>query len=172
MSVNVSAVQFASMDFADAVARILESEDMSPHYLELELTESLLLAGMEESVKQMDRLKALGVRIAVDDFGTGYSSLSYLHRLPIDVIKIDRLFLEKITEPQGTYPIVTAILSLANALKIDTVAEGIETEVQMALLTELGANRFQGYLFSKPLPASEIPKYLQSAKSTASFLMD
>jgi diguanylate cyclase (GGDEF)-like protein/PAS domain S-box-containing protein len=172
MSVNVSAVQFASMDFADAASRILQSENMPPHFLELELTESLLLAGMEESVKQMDRLKQLGVRIAVDDFGTGYSSLSYLHRLPIDVIKIDRLFLEKITEPQGTYPIVTAILSLANALKIDTVAEGIETEVQMALLSELGANRFQGYLFSKPLPPSEIPMYLQRAKSAASFVID
>jgi diguanylate cyclase (GGDEF)-like protein/PAS domain S-box-containing protein len=172
MSVNVSAVQFASMDFADAAARILQSENMPPQHLELELTESLLLAGMEESVKQMDRLKQLGVRIAVDDFGTGYSSLSYLHRLPIDVIKIDRLFLEKITEPQGTYPIVTAILSLANALKIDTVAEGIETDVQMALLSDLGANRFQGYLFSKPLPASEIPMYLQRAKSAASLVMD
>jgi EAL domain-containing protein (putative c-di-GMP-specific phosphodiesterase class I) len=112
-------------------------------------------------------LKQLGVRIAVDDFGTGYSSLSYLHRLPIDVIKIDRLFLEKITEPQGTYPIVTAILSLANALKIETVAEGIETEVQLALLTELGSNRFQGFLFSKPLPAEEIPLYLQRARSAA-----
>jgi diguanylate cyclase (GGDEF)-like protein/PAS domain S-box-containing protein len=172
MSVNVSAVQFASMDFADAAARILQSENMPPQYLELELTESLLLAGMEESVKQMDRLKQLGVRIAVDDFGTGYSSLSYLHRLPIDVIKIDRLFLEKITEPQGTYPIVTAILSLANALKIETVAEGIETEVQMALLSELGSNRFQGYLFSKPLPASEIPLYLQRAKAATSLVMD
>jgi diguanylate cyclase len=98
--------------------------------------------------------------------------LSYLHRLPIDVIKIDRLFLEKITEPQGTYPIVTAILSLANALKIETVAEGIETEVQMALLTELGSNRFQGYLFSKPLPASEIPQYLQRAKPASSLVME
>jgi diguanylate cyclase (GGDEF)-like protein/PAS domain S-box-containing protein len=172
MSVNVSAVQFASMDFADAAARILHSENMPPQYLELELTESLLLSGMEESVKQMDRLKQLGVRIAVDDFGTGYSSLSYLHRLPIDVIKIDRLFLERITEPQGTYPIVTAILSLANALKIETVAEGIETEVQMALLTKLGSNRFQGYLFAKPLPASEIPQYLERAKLASSLVMD
>ncbi len=127
---------------------------------------------MEESVKQMDRLKQLGVRIAVDDFGTGYSSLSYLHRLPIDVIKIDRLFLEKITEPQGTYPIVTAILSLANALKVETVAEGIETEVQLQLLTELGSDRFQGYLFSRPLPATEIPAYLQRAQSASSLLMD
>jgi diguanylate cyclase (GGDEF)-like protein/PAS domain S-box-containing protein len=161
MSVNVSAVQFASTDFAEAAARILHAEEMPPEYLELELTESLLLAGLEESVRQMDRLKQLGVRIAVDDFGTGYSSLSYLHRLPIDVIKIDRLFLEKITEPQGTYPIVTAILSLANALKIETVAEGIETEVQLALLAELGSSRFQGYLFSKPLPAADIPSYLR-----------
>jgi EAL domain-containing protein (putative c-di-GMP-specific phosphodiesterase class I) len=131
MSVNVSAVQFASMDFAETAARILKSENMPPHYLELELTESLLLAGMEESVKQM-----------------------------------------KITEPQGTYPIVTAILSLANALKIETVAEGIETEVQLALLTELGANRFQGYLFAKPLPASEIPGYLQRAKSAPVLVTD
>ena len=105
----------------------------------------------------MDRLKQLGVRIAIDDFGTGYSSLSYLHRLPIDVIKIDRLFLEKITEPQGTYPIVTAILSLAKALKVETVAEGIETEVQLALLTELGSERFQGYLFSRPLARHRDP---------------
>jgi diguanylate cyclase (GGDEF)-like protein/PAS domain S-box-containing protein len=172
MSVNVSAVQFASMEFAEAAARILESENMPPNYLEMELTESLLLSGMEESVKQMDRLKQLGIRIAVDDFGTGYSSLSYLHRLPIDVIKIDRFFLEKITDPQGTYPIVTAIVSLANALKIETVAEGIENEVQLALLTELGANRFQGYLFSKPLPASEIPEYLKRAKSAPSLVTD
>jgi len=119
----------------------------------------------------MERLKELGVRIAVDDFGTGYSSLSYLHRLPIDVIKIDRVFLEKITEPQGTYPIVTAILSLANALKIETVAEGIETEIQLALLTDLGSSRFQGYLFSKPLPPAEIPLYLQRTKAAQSMLM-
>jgi EAL domain-containing protein (putative c-di-GMP-specific phosphodiesterase class I) len=118
----------------------------------------------------MNRLKQLGVRIAIDDFGTGYSSLSYLHRLPIDVIKIDRLFLEKITEPQGTYPIVTAILSLAKALKVETVAEGIETEVQLALLTELGSQRFQGYLFSKPLPASEIPQFLQKTHPVPPFL--
>ncbi|HWZ52581.1 MAG TPA: EAL domain-containing protein [Granulicella sp.] len=161
MSVNVSAVQFASADFAEAVARILQVEAMPPQLLEIELTESLLISGLEESVRQMDRLKQLGIRIAVDDFGTGYSSLSYLHRLPIDVIKIDRLFVEKISEPQGTYPIVTAILSLADALKIETIAEGIETEAQLSLLAELGASRFQGYLFSRPLAAADIPAYLR-----------
>jgi diguanylate cyclase (GGDEF)-like protein len=170
MSVNVSAVQFTSANFASAADRILQNEALPPHYLELELTESLLLSNLEESVCQMNRLKQLGVRIAIDDFGTGYSSLSYLHRLPIDVIKIDRSFIEKITDPLGTYPIVTAILSLAKALKVETVAEGIETEAQLALLTELGSQRFQGYLFSKPLPASDITRFLRKTQSPRPFI--
>jgi sensor c-di-GMP phosphodiesterase-like protein len=101
----------------------------------------------------VDRLKQIGGRIVIDDFGIGYSSLSYLHQLPIDVLKIDRQFVKEVTTPQGTLPIVEAIISLANAFEIETVAEGIETETQLTILTRLGTTRFQGYLFSKPKPA-------------------
>lgn len=165
MAVNVSAAQLASADFPAAVERILREQGIPPEMLELEITESLLMSEIQDALAQVDRLKQIGVRIAVDDFGIGYSSLSYLHQLPIDVLKIDRQFVKEIATPQGTLPIVEAIICLANAFEIETVAEGIETEAQLTILTRLGSMRFQGYLFSKPMDAESMTEYLQQTVS-------
>ena len=106
-----------------------------------------------ESARQMKRLKRLGVRIAIDDFGTGYSSLSYLHRLPINVLKIDRSFMENLNEPDGTGPIVEAVVSMAHTLGLHVVAEGVETAEQLDTLVHRGCDLIQGYYFSRPLDA-------------------
>uniref|UniRef100_A0A7V4XRN8 EAL domain-containing protein n=1 Tax=Acidobacterium capsulatum TaxID=33075 RepID=A0A7V4XRN8_9BACT len=152
MTVNVSAVQFNRPDFCESVERILLRQQMPPEHLELEITESLVMNDHEDSVAQMKRLKELGIRIAVDDFGTGYSSLSYLHRLPIDVLKIDRSFIEKLQEPQGTLPIVEAIISLADSLHLQVVAEGIEYDFQRQLLRHLGPTGCRATSTHKPSP--------------------
>jgi diguanylate cyclase (GGDEF)-like protein/PAS domain S-box-containing protein len=162
MTANVSAVQFNRPDFCESVERILLRQQMPPESLELEITESLVMNDCEDSVAQIKRLKELGIRIAVDDFGTGYSSLSYLHRLPIDVLKIDRSFVEKLEDPQGTLPIVEAIISLANSLHLQVVAEGIEHDFQRQLLRHLGAHRLQGYLYSQAIPGQRLAEFLMA----------
>jgi diguanylate cyclase (GGDEF)-like protein/PAS domain S-box-containing protein len=172
VAVNVSAVQFASPGFPATIEHILQEHDIPPELLELELTESLLMSEFDDAVAQMHRLKQLGVRIAVDDFGTGYSSLSYLHQLPIDVLKIDRAFVEDITEAQGTFPIVEAIVCLAKAFEIETVAEGVETEAQRTILAVLGTERFQGYLFAKPMAAEQMTAFLKRVRSVEEFHSD
>ena len=151
IAVNISALQFSRDDFADAVAEILRETGEEGGNLVLELTESIVMHDFEESARQMKRLKRLGVRIAIDDFGTGYSSLSYLHRLPIDVLKIDGSFMENLNEPEGTRPIVEAVLSMASTLGLRVVAEGVETRAQLYTLQECGCGVIQGYYFSRPI---------------------
>jgi diguanylate cyclase (GGDEF)-like protein len=161
IAVNISAIQFARNDFSSEVAEILAEAGVPPSLLELELTESLVMRDFAESVRQMQKLKDLGVRIAIDDFGTGYSSLSYLHRLPIDILKIDRSFVEMITEPEGTRPIVDAVISMAQALGLRVVGEGVETLGQMEALRQGGCDMLQGYLFSRPVPAEQALQFLR-----------
>jgi len=150
IAVNISAVQFSRDDFSDTVAGILAETGESGVNLVLELTESIVMHDFEESARQMKRLKRLGMRIAIDDFGTGYSSLSYLHRLPIDVLKIDGSFMEHLNAPEGTRPIVEAVLSMGHMLGLRVVAEGVETAAQLRTLEECGCRVIQGYYFSKP----------------------
>jgi len=151
MAVNISALQFAREDFADTVAHILEETGQPAEMLILELTESILMNDFTESARQMERLKLLGIRIAIDDFGTGYSSLSCLHRLPIDVLKIDRSFIEHMHEADGTGPIVEAVLSMAHTLGLRVVAEGVETAEQLNTLHQGGCDVIQGFFFSRPV---------------------
>jgi EAL domain-containing protein (putative c-di-GMP-specific phosphodiesterase class I) len=146
-------MEFAREDFAENVARVLEETSLLPEFLELELTESVVVQDFAESTRQMERLKRLGVSIAIDDFGTGYSSLNYLHRLPIDRLKIDRSFMQVLNEPSSSLPIIEAIISMAQNMGLTVVAEGIETAEQLSLLYTKGCDLFQGYLFSRPLPA-------------------
>jgi EAL domain-containing protein (putative c-di-GMP-specific phosphodiesterase class I) len=115
---------------------------------------------VKESSRQLSQLKRLGFHIAVDDFGTGYSSLSYLHQLPIDTLKIDKSFIDKVTEPTGTRPIVEAVLSLSKSLSLTTVAEGVETAEQYAVLDHLGCDIIQGFYFFKPLPVDSVEQLL------------
>jgi diguanylate cyclase (GGDEF)-like protein len=166
VAVNISAIQFARNDFSGEVAEILAEADVHPSLLELELTESLVMRDFAESARQMQNLKDLGVRIAIDDFGTGYSSLSYLHRLPIDTLKIDRSFVEMIAEPEGTRPIVDAVISMSQALGLRVVGEGVETLAQMEALCKGGCDLLQGNLFSRPVPAEQALQFLRHHQLT------
>jgi EAL domain-containing protein (putative c-di-GMP-specific phosphodiesterase class I) len=160
IAVNVSPLQFSRADFAGNVESILRKSGFDPSLIELELTETLVMRDVQESSRQLSRLKHLGFHIAVDDFGTGYSSLSYLHQLPIDTLKIDKSFIDKVTEPAGTRPIVEAVVSLSKSLALTTIAEGVETREQFAVLNELGCDVIQGYYFFKPLPVDAVEKLM------------
>lgn len=164
IAVNISALQFARDDFADTVAQILEESGQAGEMLVLELTESIVMRDFAESARQMESLKRLGVRISIDDFGTGYSSLSYLHRLPIDVLKIDRSFIESLNEADGTGPIVEAVLSMAHTLGLHVVAEGVETAGQLDTLRQGGCDLIQGYYFSRPVRPDAAADFLQGGK--------
>ena len=155
MAVNVSVRQFERTDLAATVAGVLAETGMPPACLVLEMTESVLLSDTEENLGQLLRLKALGVALAMDDFGTGYSSLAYLGRFPMDTLKIDREFVRGIETPNGRL-IFEAVIALANELGLVTVAEGIETPRQVAVVRASGCTLAQGYHFARPLPAQEL----------------
>lgn len=155
IAVNVSLVQFRSGGFVRSVRESLERSGVSPHLLVLELTESFASVKFDETVAILDALKGLGVTLAIDDFGTGYSSLAYLKRFPVDAIKLDRAFVADIATGPLDRAIADTILRLAEKLDLDVVAEGVETEEQARCMRELGCDRLQGYLFGRPLPASE-----------------
>ena len=152
VAVNVSAAQFARDDFPAQVAGVLKSTGLDPARLELEITESVFVGDSDRTQRIFEELKALGVRLALDDFGTGYSSLSYLQRAPFDKIKIDRSFVRGATDAGNNNPeILSAIVNLAEALKMETVAEGVETLDELKLVKERGASHIQGYIFSAAL---------------------
>jgi EAL domain-containing protein (putative c-di-GMP-specific phosphodiesterase class I) len=159
IAVNVSAIQLRSGSFVDDVRAVL-GEAGERAGLDLEITESLLMENIDESLGKLRAVRDLGVHIALDDFGTGYSSLAYLSRLPIDTVKIDRGFVRTMMDKPEDASIVSAILSLAHALKLKVVAEGVETEEQADLLRLLLCDEMQGYLISKPLPAQDIEALL------------
>ncbi len=150
VTVNISALQFARDDFAETVAGILNDCRLSPEHLLLELTESVVMEDYATVLRQMNLLKQLGVRIGMDDFGTGYSSLSYIHKLPIDMLKIDRSFIERLADTDGTRPIVEAVIAMAGHLGVQVVAEGVETAEQRFILQLAGCDAFQGFLFARP----------------------
>jgi len=164
VAVNISALQFARDDFADTVAQILNETGQPAENLILELTESIVMKDFTESARQMERLKLLGIRIAIDDFGTGYSSLSCLHRLPIDVLKIDRSFIEHMHQAEGTGPIVEAVLSMAHTLGLRVVAEGVETTEQLDTLRQSGCDVIQGYFFSRPVQPAAAAAFIRSGR--------
>ena len=156
VAVNVSATQFHRPDFVEQVLATLAETGAKPSHLRLELTESLLLKDVEGTVSKMQRLRDAGVSFALDDFGTGYSSLSYLHRLPLDQLKIDRSFIWGAFKEGSGAEIVRIIVALGKALNMSVLAEGVETQDQLAFVTAEGCQYYQGYLFSKPLPAAEL----------------
>ncbi len=165
VSVNVSAAQFGRPGFDVDVATALEESGLDPHRLELEITETALMQDAELTIATLRRLKSMGVRISIDDFGTGYSSLSYLKRFPIDVLKIDRSFLSRVTEDSDNQAIVRTILALARALKLEAVAEGVETREQLEFLRALGCERAQGFLFGEPVGAETISALLGACRT-------
>lgn len=155
MAVNLSAQQFQQKNLVEMVQAALDDAELDAHFLELELTETAVMHDAEQSVRVLERLSAMGVRIAVDDFGTGYSSLSYLRRLPLDKLKIDRAFIREIATSRDDAEIVRAIVSLAHSLQLKVIAEGVETADQFDYVRGLGCDQFQGYLCSAPVPAAD-----------------
>lgn len=157
IAVNVSAKQFMTADFCKSVAKALKESGLDPARLELELTESVFVGEVESVDTTFSQLKKMGVRMAMDDFGTGYSSLGYLKRAPFDKIKIDQSFVRGCTESGDTNPaIISAIVAIADALDMETVAEGVEAMDELELVTDRGADLVQGYIYSKPLSQSEL----------------
>ena len=156
MAVNLSGVQLGRVDLVRRVADVLDGSGIDPSRLSLEITESVLMRDAEEALGMLRDLKALGVRISVDDFGTGYSSLTYLKRFPVDVLKIDRSFVDGLGTDADDLAIVQAILALAASLGIDTIAEGVETHVQAQVLRDLGCQRAQGFLLGRPTPSPDV----------------
>jgi EAL domain-containing protein (putative c-di-GMP-specific phosphodiesterase class I) len=153
ISINVSAIEFRDQGFVDGIRKVLLETGLESQYLELELTEGVLMQHAESTASVLRELKEVGVKLAVDDFGTGYSSLSYLRQFPIDVLKIDQSFVHRITADSGDSTIVSAIINMGKSLKHMVVAEGVETPAQRAYLQTQQCLHGQGYLFSRPVPA-------------------
>jgi diguanylate cyclase (GGDEF)-like protein/PAS domain S-box-containing protein len=166
IAVNVSAVEFRDEGFVQSVRTILAETGLEARYLELELTEGVLMDDAESTASVLQELKMMGVHLAVDDFGTGYSSLSYLRHFPIDVLKIDQSFVSQITADPDDSTIVSAIINMGKSLKHLVVAEGIETQLQRAYLQTQQCAQGQGYLFSRPLAAAQFAQLLQSGITT------
>jgi diguanylate cyclase (GGDEF)-like protein/PAS domain S-box-containing protein len=160
ISLNCSIRQFYRPSFLDEVCRIIDDSGADPRLLKIEVTESTLMDKPDIVCPVLEGLRKLGVRIGIDDFGTGYSSLAYLHRLPLDVLKVDRSFVSAMNGSDENREIVHTIITLGRSLGLDVVAEGVETEQQRDLLIELGCTHAQGYLFSKPVPANEVERLL------------
>ncbi|MNZ29251.1 Phytochrome-like protein cph2 [compost metagenome] len=160
MSVNTSAIDFRQRDFVEGIEQILEQTGMPSCLLELEITEGVLMQNVETTMTALNRLKTLGVRLAIDDFGTGYSSLSYLRRFPIDVLKIDQSFIRGLSNDTNDAALVSAIISLGRSLDLNVIAEGVETEEQLAFLKAHQCEEGQGYYFSKALPADAFARLL------------
>lgn len=163
LSINVSAHQFHQADFGAQVRETLAEHGVAPARLKLELTESLLLDNIEQTIACMQALKQFGVRFSLDDFGTGYSSLQYLKRLPLDQLKIDQSFVRELVYGESDQAIVLTIISMARSLGLEVIAEGVETDAQRALLQQLGCLYYQGYLFGRPVPATAFMALLASA---------
>lgn len=152
IAINLSSAQFAQTNLCNTISDFLKQADVSPAYLEVELTESLLVQDIEATIERMQALQSISVSIAIDDFGTGYASLGYLQHFPFNVLKIDRCFVANIDRNTRNAAIVNAVIQMAHDLNLNVVAEGIETQAEWRFLQEHGCDSFQGYLISKPLP--------------------
>lgn len=170
VSVNLSPSQFRGSGLIHSIRRALDEAGLDPQYLEVELTESAVMSDPEESIAILEQLSAMGVLVSVDDFGTGYSSMSYLRRLPIDKLKIDRVFINEIVSRPEDASIVRAIVSLAHSLRLKVVAEGVETPAQLDFLKAVGCDEYQGFHFSRPLPSHEFERVVREKAAQAGTL--
>ncbi len=162
LSVNLSVRQFQQPDLAERLSTIVQETGFDFKFLDLEITESAIMSEPEVAVRTLNELRQLGIKISLDDFGTGYSSLSYLKRLPIDILKIDKSFVDDVTNNSDDAALVEAIITLAHTLNLKVVAEGIETNEQLEFLQRLNCDEWQGYLFSKPVPVADFARLLAS----------
>ncbi|NLC37375.1 MAG: EAL domain-containing protein, partial [Alcaligenaceae bacterium] len=164
IAVNISAIQLERDDLVDKVMHVLEETGLTPHYLEVEITESALMGDVNQSIHTLQRLRKLGVRSAIDDFGTGYSSLAHLKRFAVDTLKIDRSFISNITQDRGNIGIVQAIISLAHTLGLTVVAEGVETPEEYRHLGARGCDQIQGYYSGRPMTAEALAEKLRAQR--------
>jgi len=160
IDINISPLQITRPDFSTHVLEALATHNVDPHLLGMEITETAMMRNLAEASRQIDLLAKIGIAFSIDDFGTGYSSLGQLDKLPVQSLKIDRTFVDRVCNSGGTYSIVNAIVSVAHSLGLTVVAEGVESYEQWACLRHLGCDIVQGYLFSKPVPASEMAPIL------------
>ncbi len=161
ISINVSLKQLMQADFVDTLANILEETGFPPEYLELEITESVMMEASQDNLSKLHALRHMGIGLSIDDFGTGFSSLNYLRTMPISVLKIDRSFVTNITKDARDRAIAMSIIALAKSLDLEIIAEGIETTEQMDLLSKLGCHVIQGYLFYPAMPSQELAELLK-----------
>jgi EAL domain-containing protein (putative c-di-GMP-specific phosphodiesterase class I) len=166
VAVNLSARQFQQRNFTGMVDEVLKEADLEARWLQLEITEGVAMQDVESNIAVLRELREMGVQIAIDDFGTGHSSLSYLSRLPIDVVKIDRTFVHDLTTDPNGAAIARSIIVMAHNLKLRVIAEGVETEEQLAFLKKRRCDEMQGYLFSKPAPAETFEEMLRQSGRT------
>jgi len=172
MAVNLSSAQLSRPGLEDVVAKALQAADLDAGMTELEITENVTMENLEPAIAILEKLKKMGVSIAMDDFGTGYSSLSYLRRLPVDVVKIDQSFVREIPDSHEDVLIAQAIIAMAQSLNLSLVVEGVENVRQLNFFRQQGCNIVQGFLFSKPVAADEILGMLaaQSASGTVNLV--
>jgi EAL domain-containing protein (putative c-di-GMP-specific phosphodiesterase class I) len=162
IAVNASSLQFRQRRFLQVIRRALENSGLDPQYLVLELTESTFMENIRDNIEMLHAIKEMSLRLSIDDFGTGYSSLSYLKRFPLDELKVDRSFVADIPADTDSVAIVSAIIAMAHSLGLHVVAEGVETERQLAFLREKGCDAYQGYFYSRPVPSEEFAVLLRS----------
>ena len=167
LAINLSAVQLHRGQVERNLVDALQHHGLAAKFIECELTETALMQDTEEAARMLHRLRAMGIRLALDDFGTGYSSLAYLRRFPFDVVKIDRSFVSEITQNPDDAAIAATIIAMAHRLKLQVVAEGVETEAQLGYLRSQGCDEIQGYLFSRPVPAADFAEQLRRHKTLA-----
>ncbi len=162
MSVNISPRQFRHPDFVSQVRQAITEQSVPARTLKLEITENIVIQNINDTIAKMHELRAMGVCFAIDDFGTGYSSLSYLKQLPLDLLKIDQSFIRDCTQDSNDAEIVRAIISMARNLRLDLIAEGVETQEQLAFLQQQSCHAYQGYLFSPPVPAAQLTQLIEN----------
>ena len=164
IAVNLSARQFSEPDLVRTVRQVLDDTGLAPDSLEIELTESMMMADVESAIETMRCLKAMGVKLSIDDFGTGYSSLAYLKRFPVDVLKIDRSFVRDIVGNRDGAAMVDAIISLAHSLRMHVIAEGVETVEQLDYLRGCGCDEVQGHVYARPEPVEAVEALLRRGR--------
>jgi diguanylate cyclase (GGDEF)-like protein len=172
VAVNLAPSQFRLANLVEQIRRALEASGLNPQLLEVELTETAIMSDAEESIQILEAISRMGVLVSVDDFGTGYSSMSYLRRFPIDKLKIDRCFVDQMTRRPEDASIVQAIISLAHSLHLKVIAEGVETPEQLALLTQLGCDQYQGFHFSPALEPAQFLAFVKQSRADGRSLTD
>jgi EAL domain-containing protein (putative c-di-GMP-specific phosphodiesterase class I) len=171
VSVNLSARQLQFPGLVDEIAEALAASQLTPASLQLEITESAAMENLDSIVALLDQLKRMGISLAIDDFGTGYSSLAYVERFPVDVLKVDKAFVDRLGQNPRDRAIVHAVAAFAKALNLIVTAEGVETAEQLAALRAIGYDQVQGYYFSKPMPGEALGELLAIRSSIARMVM-